>query len=394
MIRIRALVLGSCLAAVALAEAFVVERAEAAVPVVVNQQGRLFDASQAPVSGAIDVVFSIYDTANGATPVWTETHNITFDDGYYSVTLGTTTPLDTVFVGPEMFIGIQVGADPEMSPRASIDSVPYAFVSNNAVGDITPNSVSVNGTTVIDSTGQWVGSTAGMQGPQGPQGTPGNDGPQGPQGIQGPPGAIGPQGVVGNTGAQGATGAMGPTGPMGSVGPAGPAGPQGTTGAVGPVGPQGAQGPQGATGAPGNPAVASSVYAVGIAAAIKDSTTSVYSFVSVTTAVTVTASTQAISVTSTANLGSTIAGGANNLRLSVCKQLQGNMAITDNGADAMDGIRVPQNTRQAFTLSTRFTGLAPGTYNVGLCGFSTVTGQAANWNNDEFSRTTAIVLNQ
>ena len=61
--------------------------------------------------------------------------------------------------------------------------------------------VAINGTTIIDASGNWVGSTAGLQGPQGPVG------PQGPQGPAGPAGA---------------TGATGPQGPQGPAGPATP----------------------------------------------------------------------------------------------------------------------------------------------------------------------------
>lgn len=67
--------------------------------------------------------------------------------------------------------------------------------------------IAINGTTIIDASGNWTGPPASFQGPAGPQG------PQGPQGVQGTPGP------------QGATGATGATGPQGSTGPQGPAGP-------------------------------------------------------------------------------------------------------------------------------------------------------------------------
>jgi hypothetical protein len=81
---------------------------------------------------------------------------LTLDAGYFSARLGETTPIPaSVFAGgKERYLGIAVGADPEMSPRQTIDSAPYALVSDNAVGDITPTSVSVGGTTVIDSSGK------------------------------------------------------------------------------------------------------------------------------------------------------------------------------------------------------------------------------------------------
>jgi hypothetical protein len=47
------------------------------------------------------------------------------------------------------------------------------------------------------------------------------------------------------------------------------------------------------------------------------------------------------------------------------------------------------NMRQTFGISAVLTGLAAGTYNVGTCGSSS---NLANWNNNEWSYTSAMVL--
>lgn len=65
--------------------------AEAAVPGTITHQGRLYDSNDTPVSGQVSVQFSFFDASTGGNEVWTETHNITFDEGYYSVELGRTT---------------------------------------------------------------------------------------------------------------------------------------------------------------------------------------------------------------------------------------------------------------------------------------------------------------
>ncbi len=57
--------------------------------------------------------------------------------------------------------------------------------------------VAINGTTIIDVTGKWVGSSSGLIGPQGPQGPKGDTGATGPQGATGATGATGPQGPAG-----------------------------------------------------------------------------------------------------------------------------------------------------------------------------------------------------
>jgi hypothetical protein len=209
------------------------------VPQTLTHQGRLYDASGAAVTGQKTLTFKIYDTANAATPIWSEKVVVTFDEGYFSTDLGAASPLKEVLDGKQRFLGIQVDEEPEMTPRVVVNSVPYALVAGNAIGDITPTSISINGAPVIDSTGKWVGDPTGLVGPQGPQGPAGNagaTGPQGPAGPQGPTGAQGPAGPQGPTGAQGPQGFQGNPGATGATGPAGPAGPVGATGPAGPAG--------------------------------------------------------------------------------------------------------------------------------------------------------------
>lgn len=139
----------------------------------------------------------------------------------------------------------------------------------------------------------------------------------------------------------------------------------------------------------------SSVYANGLGADPVDSTTLTYAFIGVTATINVTAANQALHVTATRALGSTAAAGANNLRLAICRRVSGSGATpVDNGADYLGNLRVGQNQRLAFTLNTRFANLPVGSYEVGLCGFTTVAGQAANWNSNEWTRVTAFVATQ
>lgn len=137
--------------------------ARADVPQYLTEQGRLLDASNNPVSGSTTFIFSLYTQASAGTAVWTETQAITLDSGFFSAQLGETTAIPPATFaqaagnGKTLYLGIKVNSDPELSPRQPLLSVPFAFVASNAVGDITPNTVSVNGKTVIDKTGAWVG---------------------------------------------------------------------------------------------------------------------------------------------------------------------------------------------------------------------------------------------
>ena len=241
---------------------------DAAVPGTITQQGRLFDASGAPLNATVSIQLSVYGALTGGAPLWTETHQVTLEEGYYAVALGSIVPFPAgLFEGSKRYFGVTVGADPEMEPRGEMASLPYALVAGDVNGDIHPTSVSISGVgVVINSAGQWVGSPTGLQGPQGPagadgavglQGPPGEAGPAGPQGPQGPVGPIGAQGPAGPIGPQGpagatgATGAIGPQGPTGATGATGAIGPQGATGATGQAGPPGATGATGQTGAIG-----------------------------------------------------------------------------------------------------------------------------------------------
>ena len=51
----------------------------------------MLTAAGSPVDATASVVFSLRDATN--VERWTETRTVTFEDGYYAVVLGTTTPV-------------------------------------------------------------------------------------------------------------------------------------------------------------------------------------------------------------------------------------------------------------------------------------------------------------
>jgi hypothetical protein len=99
-----------------------------AVPATIGYQGRLYDASGTnPVNGTLSVAFSLYAAGTGGTAVWTETQSVAFVNGYFAVQLGSVTAFGSAFDGTTRFLGVRVGTDPEMSPRSTVASVPYAL---------------------------------------------------------------------------------------------------------------------------------------------------------------------------------------------------------------------------------------------------------------------------
>jgi hypothetical protein len=180
-----------------------------AQPALVSYTGYLTE-NGTPVTGQKNVTFEIFDQAASGTVLWNDTFaNTEIEGGSFSVVLGSAAALDpTIFTGEQRFLQVTVEST-ALEPRVPIVSVPYALVAGNAVGDITPSSITVNGTQIVDDTGTWVGPATGLQGPTGPTG------PTGPRGVKGDTGDRGP---TGPTGAKGDTGDRGPTGPTGPPG--------------------------------------------------------------------------------------------------------------------------------------------------------------------------------
>ena len=194
----------------------------------------------------------------------------------------------------------------------------------------------------------------------------------GTDGTAGPEGPMGPTGPTGPKGATGPTGPAGPEGPTGPIGPAGATGPQGPAGATGPQGPAGPTGPSGVVGW--------TYLGGGGASPVADSA---WHFVAPTVNITLVAGNKA-HVTSSKALGSTT--GANG-QLAVCHAPSGG-AIVSPGSD-WNAIDVSANNRVLFTKAKIFSGLAAGTYTVGLCMATASTA----WNLNEWGQTSVLVFN-
>ena len=106
----------------------------AAVPEMINYQGVLRDAMGTPLDTTVNMTFTIYDAATNGTILWTETQGfITTIGGLFTVLLGSGTPIPPeVFEETDRWLGVAVGADPEMTPRQRIASSAYAYRSRYA----------------------------------------------------------------------------------------------------------------------------------------------------------------------------------------------------------------------------------------------------------------------
>jgi hypothetical protein len=102
----------------------------AAVPQVINYQGRLTDASGNPVADNNYLIkFKIYGSAAGNDSLWSSGfQTVAVANGLFTYKLGTPTafPQDLFVTGTSRYLGITVGVDLEISPRTEILSSAYA----------------------------------------------------------------------------------------------------------------------------------------------------------------------------------------------------------------------------------------------------------------------------
>jgi hypothetical protein len=106
------------------------------VPGLMNYQGTLTDDSGVSLDTTVAMTFSVYTDSTAGIQVWTETQAaVVVSSGIFNVLLGSVNTIeDTVFNGPDRWLGIQVGGDAEMTPRQRIASVGYAFVAGSGGG--------------------------------------------------------------------------------------------------------------------------------------------------------------------------------------------------------------------------------------------------------------------
>ncbi len=129
-----------------------------AVPTTLSHQGRLLDATGAPLDGDHDVTFRIYDVETGGAAVYEDAQvDVMFDGGYYAVEL--TGVDDTVADGGALFLALVVDGGTELPIRVPINSVPYALRANSVSGGVVDASeIRVGGQVVIDGSGAITGA--------------------------------------------------------------------------------------------------------------------------------------------------------------------------------------------------------------------------------------------
>ncbi|GAB4406550.1 MAG: hypothetical protein Kow00123_19190 [Anaerolineales bacterium] len=88
-------------------------------------QGRLLDRNGNPINGTRHITMTLYDAATGGTALCTDDDDVTAVNGLFNAYMDYCTAQD--LNGRQVWLGIKVGGDAEMTPRQAIYAVPYAW---------------------------------------------------------------------------------------------------------------------------------------------------------------------------------------------------------------------------------------------------------------------------
>ena len=130
-----------------------------AVPYEMAHQGRMFDSSGTPLEGAQSLTFSLFDAPNGGSSLWTESHTVTFENGYFATVLGQTSPFDPSNFGDtdDLFMALALNGGAALPGRVKLTSAPWALWADTATnvsgGVVDASEIRINGNTVIDGNG-------------------------------------------------------------------------------------------------------------------------------------------------------------------------------------------------------------------------------------------------
>jgi len=105
------------------------------VPRVVRFSGTVVDTDGRPLTGAVSLVFTLYESQDGGAPLWSQTANVELDpQGRYTVLLGTEgdgLPASAFAANTARWVGVRPAGHPEL-PRVPLVSVAYALKAADA----------------------------------------------------------------------------------------------------------------------------------------------------------------------------------------------------------------------------------------------------------------------
>lgn len=119
-----------------------------AIPNTFSYQGTLRNANGSVANGNFKIRLRIYDQPISGNTLHDETFNsVVVRDGLFTVVVGDAgTPLGaTVFNNAQLYLGITVNTDSELTPRQRIHPVPWAMQASTALSAVTANTLAQGG---------------------------------------------------------------------------------------------------------------------------------------------------------------------------------------------------------------------------------------------------------
>ncbi|HEX9659538.1 MAG TPA: hypothetical protein VGA18_04520, partial [Rhodothermales bacterium] len=137
-------------------------------PFLISFQGYL-EENNVPANGQYDFIFRLMDFPTAGIQKWVEAQNdVQVTDGIYNVLLGSVQTLATVNFDDDLWLAIEVNAQPEILPRPQIVGVPYSFMSLEALDLRLPAEISgvanVDGTKLLTITNTGTGDVLEIDG--------------------------------------------------------------------------------------------------------------------------------------------------------------------------------------------------------------------------------------
>ena len=96
----------------------------AAMSDVIPFQGRLTNPSGVPLNGPYSIRLALYDVSSGGVALCSDTNTVAVTNGLFTFSMGSCAADDTD--GKQLYLGVKVGTDAEMTPRQPVYPVPFA----------------------------------------------------------------------------------------------------------------------------------------------------------------------------------------------------------------------------------------------------------------------------
>lgn len=121
------------------------------MPRTLNYQGTLALGSTAVPDGNYNVTVRLYTVSSGGSAVWTEAQLVSTRNGVFNAILGKIVALPASFETP-YWMSLQVGTDPELSPRLEMTGVSYSMQSAVSDSTVKLTNNSVTGAKIVNGT--------------------------------------------------------------------------------------------------------------------------------------------------------------------------------------------------------------------------------------------------